>query len=275
MRSPKRRYIKFSSTNKLTMPKEKPKDIEEKIRLYQECNMSAAEIAERFDTYAKKIQRELKAAGCPLRGRSEAQKIRLSEGKAEHPTQGKEVSQDTKNKISDAMAEKWNSLTPEQRAVRSEMSKVQWDKREDKEAFIQAGLDAVRKASVEGSKFEKYLSDALLDQGYKVYLHEKHQVDNEKMHLDLFLPNESIAIEVDGPAHYKQLYKEVSLADVKDRDRKKNLYLTSKNIDIIRVSQPSSVSDHFMRTQSARVILKVEEIIAGNYKNSMTHYINH
>lgn len=246
-------------------------DIDKKKKLY-DSGMSLSEIAKKFDTYAKKIERELKSSGHVLRGRSEAQKVRLDTGKAEHPTKGKNLSDETKIKISDGVAGKWKNLSEKERAARAKDAKKRWDKKPDKDAFIQQGLEAIKKTSVEGSKFEKHISDLLVSEGFQVYTHEKHQIANKNMHLDIFLPTEGIAIEVDGPAHYKELYGDDTLSRTQKTDDMKNSLLLDKDISVIRVAQPSNVSQHFMRTYGDKVVRLVKDIVSNNKKTEL-HYI--
>ena len=59
------------------------------IQLYQEENLSTHHIADKFSTYPNKIRRILKKHGVQLRGKGEAQKIALEQGRTEHPTKGK------------------------------------------------------------------------------------------------------------------------------------------------------------------------------------------
>ena len=51
------------------------------IQLYQEKNFSTHQLAEKFDTYPNKIRRILKKHGVQLRGKGEAQKIALEQGR--------------------------------------------------------------------------------------------------------------------------------------------------------------------------------------------------
>ena len=65
---------------------------------YYEDKKSWKEIAELLGTYPNRVRRDATKLGIESRTKSDAQKIALSEGKAEHPTAGKKQSEETKMK---------------------------------------------------------------------------------------------------------------------------------------------------------------------------------
>ncbi len=235
-------------------------NLEEKVRMYFEEKKSLSEIALVFDTNPKQIGRELKRAGYTLRSRSDAQRQRLNSGKAEHPTKGKNLSESTKRRISDSLHESWEGLSEEERNRRKDVAREIFNNRPDKDEVIQAGFKAINKAAKEGSIFEKYLADLLNEKGYYVLIHQKHDIEDSKMHLDILLPKESIAIEVDGPSHYADVWGKESLEKSQERDAKKNGLLIAGGYSVIRVKQPSSISQFFLRDAGQRVLEALEKI---------------
>lgn len=248
---------------KKTRKKAAPADIKEKADLYFNQNMSVAEIATQYNTYPKQIERELKRGGYELRTRGAAQKIRLDSGKAPHPTEGKEMSDETKVKISEKLHEAWSNIDDAEMDRRRQMSRDFMNNRPDKDEVVRLGQEAIKKAAVSGSILEKYVADALNMEGYNVLVHQKHAIYDRKMHLDLLLPNERIAIEIDGPAHHEELWADSDLGEIQARDSKKNSLLMLNGYNVIRVKQNQGLSDYFKRTVMAK-ILETIEIIKAN-----------
>lgn len=251
------------NTVKKSRKKAAPPDIKEKADLYFNQNMSVSEIAAKYNTYPKQIERELKRGGYELRTRGEAQKIRLDSGKAPHPTEGKEMSEETKIKISEGLHESWSNISDEEMERRRQMSRDFMNSRPDKDEVVKKGQEAIKKAAVEGSILEKYVADALNMEGYYVLVHQKHVIQDRKMHLDLLLPNERIAIEIDGPAHHEELWKDSDLGEIQSRDAKKNGLLMLNGYNIIRVKQDQGLSDYFKRKVTTEVLATIKTIIAN------------
>lgn len=198
---------------------------------------STHDIAEEVGTYANKIRRELKKFGIPLRSKSEAQKAALATGRSEHPTEGKERSEETRIKISEKMVETWESMSDKERERRSEMSRKQYEsmtEAEKQELHKKAG-EAVREASKFGSKLEQFLLKALHDKGYKVYFHKEGVVANDDLEVDLYLPELKVAIEIDGPAHFLPIWGQDSLKRHQTADRRKTGLLIGSGHVLIRI----------------------------------------
>ena len=142
-------------------------------------------IAKMANTYTNRIRRDAQKLGIKSRTKSEAQKLALSSGRHEHPTKGKKRSQETKDKIAKTNSDVYDKLSDNEKKRRSEMSKKQWENMttEQKKKIHKAAAKAVRKASVEGSKLEKFLHKVLIDEGYKVQCHKEHFLKNEKVHI--------------------------------------------------------------------------------------------
>lgn len=249
-----------------------PDDIKEKARLYYDENMSVSEIATKYGTYAKQIERELKRAGYELRTRSSAQKLRLDLGKAEHPTEGKELSDETKIKISEKLHTAWENFSDEEMDRRRDLAREHMNNRPDKDAMIKMGQEAIKKAAVEGSILEKFMADSLNMSGYYILVHQKHVIQEKKMHLDILLPEERIAIEIDGPAHHQELWKDSDINDIKNRDEKKNNQLLLNGYSVIRVIQNQNISEYFKRASAQKVLETIDEIKAC--KQDKVYYVN-
>jgi very-short-patch-repair endonuclease len=69
------------------------------------------------------------------------------------------------------------------------------------------------------------------------------------MHIDIFLPGELVAIEIDGPSHFFPIYGEEVLKKKIEADQRKNDLLIGEGFTVIRVmvfkknTQRASVRD--------------------------------
>lgn len=234
------------------------------IKLYQEDKLSLRVIAERVGSYPQHISRILAKNNIPLRQKSEAQKIALKTGRSKHPTEGKELSEDAKTKISKAVKNAWDEATPEKLEDRKKKSKENWDAltEEKKQEFLQKGNQAVREASVTGSKLEIFLADSLRDEGYSVVMHKKGLIPNDKLEVDLYLPVEAIAIEVDGPSHFSPIWGEEKLLKNMTADAKKGGLLNRQKIHLIRVKQAkNNVSRHLANDALVKVVAEIQRVV--------------
>ena len=220
---------------------EKKQNIE---KLYITQNKSLAEIADILNTYPNKLRRDAKKFDISLRDKSQAQKNALRKDVHKHPTKGKKRTTETKNKIGKGVMEAWGKLSPQELLHRQETSRAQWAalSNEKKQEIIKLANAAVRKSSKEGSKLEKFLLQRLLSDGYRVDFHKEQILSNSKLQLDLFIPGINIAIEVDGPSHFENIWGDQALARNTRYDQKKQGLLIGKGIKLIRIKQNGDFS---------------------------------
>jgi len=204
---------------------------------YEEKKRSIRDIANEFGVYPNKIRRELIAMGYKMRTKSEAQTNAIAAGRHEHPTKGKKRSEELKIRISENVAKSWESIDELEREKRAESAKSQWKNMsyEEKVLFRKAGAEAVRETTKTGSKLERFLRDNLIDLGYDVEFHRDALIPNEKLQMDLFLPEIKVAIEIDGPSHFLPIWGESTLIKTIEADKKKNSLLITHGYVVIRV----------------------------------------
>lgn len=211
---------------------------------YVEENKSFQEIAEMYETYPNRVRRDAKKWGIKIRNKSEAQKLALETGKHKHPTRGTKRDDETKAKIGMGVLRSWETLSDNELERRSEIARQNWENLSDdeKQDRFNKANQAVRDTSKTGSKLEKFLHSALLEQGYRVEPHKEQLLSNTKLHIDLFLPENNIAIEVDGPSHFEPVWGKVALEKAKTYDNKKTGLLLGKGLKLIRVKQTKDFS---------------------------------
>lgn len=222
-------------------------DIEKKniiTELYVNKKLSFGSIATECNTYANKIRRDAKKFNIPIRDKSEAQKNALNTGKHKHPTKGLKRDETVKDKIGKGVMESWEKLSDKEIEQRKLKSKQNW---ESLDHNIQADIlkkanNAVRIASKQGSKLEKYLLNRLIQDGFKVDFHKEQVLSNTKLQIDLFLPTINTAIEVDGPSHFEPVWGQQSLAKNKTYDSKKEGLILGKGWKLIRIKQQKDFS---------------------------------
>jgi very-short-patch-repair endonuclease len=229
------------------------------VKEYEHNKKSFKEIADSLGTYANKIRRDAIKLEIKIRDKSEAQKNALVTGKADHPTKGKERSEEVKSKIGNSVMKSWEELDNKELKKRKDTARKNWEKLSDdvKQNILHEANLAVRAASKNGSKLEHFLFQELLKDGYKVEFHKEHSILNTKLQLDLFLPKHNIAIEVDGPSHFEPVWGEDSLKRNKGYDQKKNGLILGKGLVLIRIKQYKD----FSKARSRVIYDKLKNII--------------
>jgi very-short-patch-repair endonuclease len=240
------------------------------INMYND-GCSSYEIAESLNTYSTKILRALKFLGKLLyndethfkRDYSEAQKIALEKGRAKHPTEGKNLDKNHKEKIGASRSKAYHMLSNEEKMKIAEISKKNWDAlgRAKQEEIRNLALESVRYASKFGSKTERHLNNGLLKAGYTVEFHKTGLVSNSNLEVDLFVPEVKTAIEIDGPGHFMPIWGEEKLTKQKIADTAKQGILLNNGYVIIRIRQiDKSISLTKMNHLLSLVLKEIESI---------------
>lgn len=233
--------------------------------LHYEHNYSMNEIAGVLGTYLNRVLRDATSLGFKKRSKSETQKLLLAEGKREHPTKGKQRSEDTKLKISEGVGTMWDNMNDTDRKSRQDKSREHWEsidpnKKKDIKNKAMAGI---RKSSKEGSKLEKFIYDSLTKAGFVIIYHKEHSLLNEKMHLDMVLPNYGIVIEIDGPSHQEPIWGEETFSRNQRADKNKTALCLSMGYWMLRVKQNKRLSQRYMRQLSTKVLETITSIKDG------------
>jgi very-short-patch-repair endonuclease/predicted DNA-binding protein YlxM (UPF0122 family) len=242
---------------------EKLNDTKWMYQQYHLCNLSLQNIADTLKTNKQRVRRAMKKLGITLKTKSEAQKAAINAGRSQHPTEGKTLSQDVKMKIAKGVAENWKGLDEEALQQRAEKSKQYWlnMSQGQRDELLDKARAGARKAAKEGSRLEKFVRDTLTKAGYKVEYHVKNVIPNEKLELDIFLPELSVAIEIDGPSHFLPIWGEKVFQQNCRADLEKNGLLLNYGLVIVRVKQLSnSVSKLAQHTVGIQILKTLEQI---------------
>ncbi len=215
------------------------------IKHYEKLGKSFQDIAAETDTYANKVRRDAIRFKIKIRDKSQAQKNALSTGKTKHPTKGTTRPNDIKQKIGKSVLKSWEGLSDKELKERKHKAKINWDNKSDqeKEYMLREANIAVRETSKKGSKLENFLLNKLLEHGYSVEFHKEQSILNTKLQIDLFLPKDNIAIEVDGPSHFEPVWGDDALKRNKKYDDKKTGLILGKGLYLIRIKQSKDFSN--------------------------------
>ena len=207
------------------------------INLYEKEGKSTYEIAEELGTYPNKVRRILKKHGIELKTRSQAQKNALQGGRAKHPTDGKHRTKQERIKISSSVHQYWQGMSEEDYQARTDGARERWYamSEEERDRISRMAIEAIQKAGKEGSKLEKFLLEELTSLGYFIEFHRKGIIPNENLEIDLYLPEISTIIEVDGPSHFLPIWGPEKLQKQIKADSHKTGLILSKGFVIIRV----------------------------------------
>lgn len=244
------------------------------IEEYVQKARSTYDIAVDNKTYPNKVRRALKFHRLPLRSKSQAQKAALSSGRHCHPTKGHPRSVKEKTNISDGMAEVWQQMPQEERERRVNIAKANYAalSLDEQKRLNDAAVEGMRKAAVEGSRLEKYLVVAMKAAGYKVQYHGTYLIASERMHIDMLLVADKIAIEVDGKSHHVPLWGEEALARIQAADQKKTGLLLQRGYRVIRIKDlTKQVSDYQRRKVLKDLMTTIEAMRNGTETNSLIH----
>lgn len=114
------------------------------------------------------------------------------------------------------------------------------------------------------SKMEKFVEDMIKNDypNLEFYCNHKKNIGSE---LDFYFPELKLAIEINGPCHYKPIYGEVKFEQIKNMDHIKSTECKSKNIylEIIDVSKDT----YFAKTKNLR-LQEVRNVLYKTLHNS-------
>jgi very-short-patch-repair endonuclease len=233
-------------------------------REYELLLRSPYEIAKEVGCHPNTVRRALIKYGFRIRTRSEAQRLALGMGRRENPAKDPE----TKAKISESMAAKWEQLSDEERAKRVAGAKVRWEAMSDthRGRFDRNSRRAIVRAGSKGSKLEKALMAALRQERYTVLFHKKGA--------DLFLKYEDIAIVIDGPSHFLPLYGEEALAKAQAQDRDRERSFRRRGFKFIRIKNMARNMTQAKAANACKNLLAALPSVLNSLEREVTLEVN-
>jgi very-short-patch-repair endonuclease len=234
------------------------------VKEYNE-GKSPQELAEKYGTYSNKIRRILKKY-VELRGRSEANKIAIESGRKEHPTKGKKLTEAHKTKISEAAANNWANISEEKYENYVLGCKERWNNMssDEKQKLNDLAHDAIRLSAKEGSKLERFVVEQLKQLGTSVVTHKTGLIPNDKLEVDIYLPDIATCLEIDGPSHFFPIWGQEHLNKQIKADVQKAGLLLSAGFVLVRIK---CLSNHLSEKTKRELIASLIPILT-NIKNN-------
>ena len=246
-------------------------DANEIRKLYVDDEMSIGQIAKQYNTYSNHIRRIMQKNGIPIRSHSEAQKNALKKGTVVHPTKGKKRSEEVKDSISKAAVARWDGDEEAKDALRIR-TKERWDSLSETERgeIVTKAQSAVRDAAQNGSKLEKALQIALTEADFVVEYHKMDLVPNAKLEVDMFLPQYSVAIEIDGPSHFLPIWGEETLRRNQKSDMEKYGLLRNNGVIVVRLKNMNRKTTRDVQNRASALLLEaLATIVDGSNKKHL------
>lgn len=232
--------------------------------LYVKQALSLDECAKKVGCAKSTFRNLLLRFDVPIRSASDAMKLALEAGRKEHPTKGKKLTEETKEKISKARIASWANYTDKEYKELIESYKKRWNERSDAERqkFKEAAQKALQETTKNGSKLEKSVASSLQEAGHRVELHRSSILNNQNLEMDILIPKHNIVIEIDGPTHFFPIFGEDRLKKVQESDADKNGLLLQAGYVIIRVQHiEKNLSKRKEQEFGEAVVKQVEEVI--------------
>jgi len=215
------------------MTKKKTKDLLTQELLFEEYythSKSLHDIAKEYNTYPMYVSRLMKKYEIDSRPKSETQRLAIEKN---HPTRGRERTEEEKKKISVAGSNAW---TDERRDQASDLLKKRWEKSTDKEkeVLMHKARVGLHKTTVYGSRLEKIIWHTL-EENSIVFDSQCPILSGEKFKVDIWLTGLNTVIEVDGISHIEPIFGEEKLEKTRIADDRKNKLLLANEFNVIRL----------------------------------------
>ncbi len=230
------------------------------IDAYFNRNMSTVAIGKEIGASPKSVRDFILKQGYTLRDRKAAAKATYDNGRVP-PMTGQTHSEDVRRKIATGVSNNWDALSEENYQKRVDKARETWYNLDVavREIILSKARKALATVAIEGSKLEKEVFHHLTAAGYAVVMHYD-KFPYEKLEVDLMLPGNMIAIEVDGPSHFLPLYGDERLKATIASDTKKNGLLLGLGYVVIRIGFVAEVTQFQTKDLIAKLFSLVEDI---------------
>jgi len=208
-------------------------------KLYVEEGMSMRQVAQKLGVPLASLSRFMKKHGIVSRDKGEAQKNYLKEN--DHQMKGKKHTDSTKDKISKGLGEFWDTLPEEDKEAMKQKIGSAWRRKweqmsENDRKIMMEGLSSkAREMQGQGSRLERFIAEELRKRGYTVEERSTNYTAGKQFEVDIALPKEKIAIEVDGPTHFLPIHGEEHLKAQQERDARKDDLVNSAGYNMLRI----------------------------------------
>jgi len=232
-------------------------------RLYQDQGLSLRKVASSLEVSLATLSRFMTKHGIAKRDKATAQKNFLKTN--DHQMKGRNHSEETKKKISHGLGEFWEGLSEEEVEAYKKLMGSGWVRKwegmsEQERKVTMEGLAAQAKnAQGQGSRLERFIAEQLRLRGYVVEERSTNYTAGKDFEIDLGLPSQGIAIEVDGPTHFLPIHGEEALKKQQERDGRKDQNVLSNGMNMLRVRDNNGPLSQLRIDKIEQAIKEIEQ----------------
>jgi very-short-patch-repair endonuclease len=207
--------------------------------LYVEEGLSMRAMSKQLKVPLATLSRFMKKVGINSRTKAEAQKNYLKNN--DHQMKGRRHTAETKKQISSSLGEFWDNLSDDERDAVKRKIGAAWRRKwaamtEQARRLMMEDLSSkAKEVQGKGSRLERFIAEELRKRGYTVEERSTNYTAGKSFEVDLALPAERIAIEVDGPTHFLPIHGEDQLAKQQGRDNRKDMMINAIGFNVLRV----------------------------------------
>lgn len=230
-------------------------------RLYLQEGLSMRAVSVALKIPLATLSRFMKKHGISARNKAQAQKNFLKEN--DHQMSGRKHSQETKAKISSSLGDFWDNLSEEDReAVKRKIGDA-WRRKwagmseQDRKIMMHDLAAKAKQTQGKGSRLERFIAEELRSRNYTIEERSTNYTAGKDFEVDIALPLEMIAIEVDGPTHFLPIHGAEHLEKQKDRDARKDDMINSIGWSVLRIRDNNGPLSQ-LRIQ--KIVEAIEEI---------------
>jgi len=208
-------------------------------RLYQDDGLSMRQVATKMGVPLASLSRFMKKHGILSRDKAQAQKNYLRDH--QHQMQGKKHTDASKQKISKGLGEFWEKLSDDDKEELKRKIGSAWRRKwqkmseQDRKMMMESLSNKAKESQGAGSRFERYVAENLRKRGYLVEERSTNYTAGKQFEIDIALPKERVAIEIDGPTHFLPIHGEEHLKTQQERDARKDELLNSAGYNVLRI----------------------------------------
>lgn len=208
-------------------------------KLYLDQGLSMRKVASTLKVPLATLSRFMKKHGIGARDKAAAQKNYLRDNT--HQMKGRKHTEETKKKISHRLGEFWDNLSDDEREEVKRRIGAGWKRKwaamsdQERRLTMEDLSNKARDAQGKGSRLERFIAEELRKRGYIVEERSTNYTAGKDFEVDLALPTERIAIEVDGPTHFLPIYGDEHLAQQQERDARKDDMINATGYSVLRI----------------------------------------
>jgi len=213
---------------------------EQQVRqFYLDEGLSMRAVAKKVGVPLATLSRFMKKHGIGARSKAQAQKNFLKDH--DHQMKGRKHSDETKKKISHSLGDFWDGLTDDEREEVKRKIGSAWQRKwagmsDQERKLMMEGLSSrAKETQGQGSRLERFIAEELRKRGHLIEERSTNYTSGKDFEVDLALPRELIAIEVDGPTHFLPIYGEEHLTQQQERDARKDDMINATGYSVLRV----------------------------------------